>query len=141
MHSKELSDEIWLCVSEKEMFQIKEVKKELKEKEIKYGENYDSNTFSNAISRLIRQKKIKRKSEKRDGIYIVLKSENSEQKIDQLEQLRQSVLDSIRNQCVFLEEKLEEKKIADYVESEDSFSVLKDIVELLNYLKKFQFSK
>lgn len=34
-----------------------------------------------------------------------------------------------------------EREITDYVESEDSFSVLKDIVELLNYLKKFQFSK
>ena len=148
--TKQLREEIKLCLKDKVNFTTVQLKEMLKQNGYEYNRDYDVTVFSNAISSLVKQKYIISIDNEKRGNYKVLckqeKNEMNDEKIienvtlnnneSELREMRKKIEENINEFCLGIEQILDSEKPSTYVRNRKTYD---DILKLVDLLSEFKF--
>lgn len=148
--TKQLREEIKLCLGDRENFTTVQLKEMLAQKGYVYNRDYDVTVFSNAIASLVKQKYIVSLDKEKRGNYKVLyKQKKNEMNEDaemekwesnndesELREMRKKIEENISEFCLKIEQILDSEKPSTYGRNRKTYE---DILKLVDLLKEFKF--
>ena len=148
--TKQLREEIKICIEDREVFTTTQLKAVLEQRGYIYNKDYDVTVFSNAIASLVKQKYIISMDKEKKGNYIVLDKQNKKKMKEEeemekkrvnneeieLREMRIKIEENINEFCLKIEQILDSEKPSTYGRNRKTYD---DILKLVDLLKEFKF--